>query len=59
FKNYDFENNRANVIMVKACCNWKDYESLAEDLFHCMKCSGKMNIKLELCRGKGLKQELI
>lgn len=37
FKNYDFENNRANVIMVKACCNWKDYESLAEDLFHCVK----------------------
>lgn len=23
--------------MVKACCNWKDYESLAEDLFHCVK----------------------
>ena len=22
--------------MVKACCNWKDYESLAEDLFHCV-----------------------
>ncbi|EBH9036561.1 TPA_asm: hypothetical protein G0B27_22995 [Salmonella enterica subsp. indica] len=37
FKNYDFENNRANVIMVKACCNWKDYESLAEELFHCVK----------------------
>ncbi|ELA4569404.1 hypothetical protein RFR07_001648 [Salmonella enterica] len=37
FKNYDFEHNGANVIMVKAGCDEDDYKLVAEDLFHCVK----------------------
>ncbi|EIC5054165.1 hypothetical protein K9Z21_004489, partial [Salmonella enterica] len=37
FKNYDFEHKGANLIMVKASCPHKDYESLAEDFLHCVK----------------------
>ncbi|EDQ1684259.1 hypothetical protein GQB75_004633, partial [Salmonella enterica] len=37
FKNYDFEHKGANLIMVKASCSHKDYESLAEDFLHCVK----------------------
>ncbi|WP_318357056.1 hypothetical protein [Enterobacter sp.] len=37
FKNYDFEHGGADMIMVKASCPHKDYESLSEDFLHCVK----------------------
>ncbi|HCJ7758714.1 TPA: hypothetical protein NV424_002517 [Citrobacter freundii] len=37
FKNYDFEHKGANLIMVKASCPHKNYESLAESFLHCIK----------------------
>lgn len=37
FKNYDFKNKGANLIMVKASCPLVNYGSLAEYLLHCVK----------------------
>lgn len=37
FKNYDFEHKGANLIVVKASCPEKNYDSLAEDFLHCVK----------------------